>query len=160
MRKLKEKLNAKLSKNGGFTLVEMLIVVAIIAILIAVSIPMFSSTLEKARHGVDAANIRNAISMGTAEYLGSLDPKTEFKDPVTYAYIIKDDDNHQARLEEGTETTANIVKMQCAKADKDKGLTVTVKYDPTSDDGVEVTTNWTISSTGNGHPVHKTPTPA
>ena len=58
MKKLKEKLRAKLSKNGGFTMVEMLIVVAIIAILIAVSIPLVGSTLERAREATDAANER------------------------------------------------------------------------------------------------------
>ena len=50
----------KLSKNGGFTLVEMLIVVAIIAILIAVSIPLINSSLEKARDAADQANERAA----------------------------------------------------------------------------------------------------
>ena len=50
----------KLKKTGGFTLVEMLIVVAIIAILVAVSIPMVTSSLEKAREATDAANLRAA----------------------------------------------------------------------------------------------------
>ena len=59
----------KLGKSGGFTLVEMLIVVAIIAILIAVSIPLISSALEKARHAVDDANRRDAIALGTVMYL-------------------------------------------------------------------------------------------
>lgn len=51
-------LKAKLRKNGGFTLIEMLIVVAIIAILIAISIPLISSALENARESTDAANER------------------------------------------------------------------------------------------------------
>ena len=45
-------------ENKGFTLMEMLIVVAIIAILIAIAIPVFTGQLEKAREATDAANIR------------------------------------------------------------------------------------------------------
>ncbi len=43
----------------GFTLAELLIVVAIIAVLVGISIPIFSSQLEKAREATDAANIRS-----------------------------------------------------------------------------------------------------
>lgn len=43
----------------GFTLAELLIVVAIIAVLVAIAIPIFSSQLEKAREATDAANIRS-----------------------------------------------------------------------------------------------------
>ncbi|MCX4266244.1 MAG: prepilin-type N-terminal cleavage/methylation domain-containing protein, partial [Firmicutes bacterium] len=63
------KLRERLKDQKGFTLVEMLIVVAIIAILIAVSIPMVTSTLENARHAVDRANFRDAAALGTIEYL-------------------------------------------------------------------------------------------
>lgn len=47
----------------GFTLAELLIVVAIIAILVAIAIPVFSSQLERARLAVDHANIRTVQSM-------------------------------------------------------------------------------------------------
>lgn len=69
MNMLKKKLSEKLGKNGGFTLVEMLIVVAIIAILVAVSIPLVSTSLEKARIATDAANERAAKAEILIKYL-------------------------------------------------------------------------------------------
>lgn len=51
----------KLNKKG-FTLAELLIVVAIIAVLVAISIPVFTSQLEKAREATDAANLRAAYA--------------------------------------------------------------------------------------------------
>ena len=52
----------KMKNKKGFTLAELLIVVAIIAVLVAVSIPVFSSQLEKSREVTDAANIRSQYS--------------------------------------------------------------------------------------------------
>lgn len=52
----------KKMNNKGFTLMEMLIVVAIIAVLVAIAIPVFTNQLEKAREATDAANIRSVYA--------------------------------------------------------------------------------------------------
>ena len=59
----------KFRNKKGFTLAELLIVLAIIAILMAIAIPLFSNQLEKARISVDEANARSASSMAQAHYL-------------------------------------------------------------------------------------------
>ena len=59
--------------NKGFTLAELLIVVAIIAVLVAVSIPMFTSQLEKAKTSTDEANERAGKAAAVAAYLSSTD---------------------------------------------------------------------------------------
>lgn len=62
-------LKAKKNSKKGFTLMEMLIVVAIIAILVAVSIPVFTSQLTKAKEATDAANQRAAKAVAASTYL-------------------------------------------------------------------------------------------
>ena len=79
----------KMNKKG-FTLAELLIVVAIIAVLVAISIPIFSAQLEKAKEATDMANIRSAYAEVVAAYLGdsqkheaSVDLKSDKNDYVS-----------------------------------------------------------------------------
>ena len=58
-------------RSRGFTLAELLIVVAIIGVLVAISIPIFTSQLEKSREATDAANIRSHYAQVMAEAISS-----------------------------------------------------------------------------------------
>ncbi len=57
------------SSKKGFTLAELLIVVAIIGVLVGISIPIFTTQLEKSREATDIANMRAAKAAITAKYL-------------------------------------------------------------------------------------------
>lgn len=57
----------KKTNKKGFTLAELLVVVAIIAVLVAIAIPIFTSQLEKAREATDAANLRAAYAEVSAD---------------------------------------------------------------------------------------------
>ena len=67
-------LKNKANNKKGFTLAELLIVVAIIGILVAISFPIFTSQLEKSREATDLANERSAKSAASVLVL---DEKTE-----------------------------------------------------------------------------------
>lgn len=85
-------LKAKLRRDGGFTLVEMLIVVAIIAILVAVSIPMVGTALDKARDATDKANLRAAKAEALILYMNDqMDGKPNTTIQTGWSYDINSD---------------------------------------------------------------------
>ena len=61
----------KKNNKKGFTLAELLIVVAIIAVLTAIAIPVFTTQLEKSREATDQSNVRSAYAEAMAEYLAN-----------------------------------------------------------------------------------------
>ena len=91
----------KMMNKKGFTLMEMLIVVAIIAVLVAIAIPVFNGALTKSKQAADVANIRAAYAewqsamltdnvdapASDTAFLTSADGTTytlNFKDQLTY----------------------------------------------------------------------------
>ena len=63
------KINKRRQHSRGFTLTEMLVVVAIIAVLIAIAVPIYASTLSKFKVATDAANNRTLKAMIMASYM-------------------------------------------------------------------------------------------
>ena len=80
----------KIKNSKGFTLMEMLIVVAIIAVLVAIAIPTFTTSLNKARVATDQANIRSGYASVMAEILmNQYDDATNVTTPTTY-WLLND----------------------------------------------------------------------
>ena len=82
----------------GFTMAELLVAVAIIAVLVAIAIPVFGAQLEKSRQAVDLANVRSAYAaLQISKLEGTLPdgtlPSTSggsgSSSPVTYYYTDK-----------------------------------------------------------------------
>ena len=109
-----------MKKSKGFTLAELLIVVAIIAVLVAISIPIFTTQLEKSRESVDAANIRAAYAEVMNDALINADK------PASQEVALK-------QIQDGWQNTEikDIGGVDVSSLAVTKGGTVVVSYDPT-----------------------------
>lgn len=58
-------------KRKGFTLIEMLVVIAIIAVLVAIIVPTAVSAATKAKAATDAANLRTILGEANVQLVGS-----------------------------------------------------------------------------------------
>lgn len=107
--------------NKGFTLAELLIVVAIIGVLIAIAVPTFSTQLKNAKLAADVSNVRAAYSEAIATDLASGTP--------SYNITI-----NEAVATNGSEVTWNSTNKQIT-VELETGYSKTI---PTGD-GVTVT---------------------
>ena len=57
-------------KKRGFTLIEMLVVIAIIAVLVSVALPVVAKSTTKAKAATDAANMRSVYAIANAILYG------------------------------------------------------------------------------------------
>lgn len=78
----------KLMNKKGFTLMEMLIVIAIIVILVAIAVPSFTSSLNSAKAATDEANLRAAKS---AAQIKAVETKYKTGEHFLYYDLTKGD---------------------------------------------------------------------
>ena len=120
--------------NRGFTLAELLIVVAIIAVLVAIAIPVFTSQLEKSRDATSVSNLR----AGYAEIMTCVIAGTDGQTRVT----------GEAKGGAGTYTVPVVIKSQVANdwSGVDDELPFTAPTDPGSP--ASMTLSLTVDAAG------------
>ena len=77
--------------NYGFTVGELLIAVAIVAVLVAIALPLFTSSLASAKESVDAASCRSARASATTVCLIDHNGNFDKKSPEEWVQIALDD---------------------------------------------------------------------
>lgn len=138
------------NKCNGFTLAELMIVVAIIGVLVAVSMPVFSQQLEKSREATDLANVRAVYAEMRTEAMTASRPY-----PIVKSVKLK---QKQSDWQYYDPITLGSVTHSRSEGDTDhwKGIPgaggeCVISYRP-SDDGLVYT--WSGGSTGSGSTIN------
>lgn len=112
-------------KQNGFTLMEMLIVVAVIAVLAAVAIPTISKSVHRSQEMADVANVRAYYAFLQADYMSTGKCLTGITDDWRYGDEIIYPDGTTIKLKTGwvsviypalndpTATPGYMVTYQC-----------------------------------------------
>lgn len=151
-------------KNKGFTLAELLIVVAIIAILVAISLPLFSSQIAKANLQADQTHVSAAKASAVAEYLD-----TNSHDTITYYFdagIAMVNKNNSEGIVGYGKSTKEPYKTQTGAEDvpvNDDGSKNIIQV-IVGNNGIVMSTSWvpvgTNSNSQGGGSIQPTPSPS
>ena len=124
-----KKLLNRIRNKKGFTLAELLIVVAIIAVLVAIAIPIFTTQLEKSREATDLSNARALYAEVMTFAVGGETDEEKLKSSNTDAKISYSGSTYTAVLNnlkqtgDGWKTNMDGVDLGGVKYEKgnDKG---------------------------------------
>ena len=118
----------KLTNKKGFTLMEMLIVVAIIAVLVAIAIPTFNGALTKSKEAADVANIRAAYAEYQVKAIsGETINDTTWTDLIGKAKLNYNSADHGYSLGTDKKTITYVsTKLDCGNSNNGKTYTWTL----------------------------------
>ena len=151
-----------MKSKKGFTLVELMIVVVIMAILVAVAVPIFSAVTKNARIKTCAANRREIISQLNNYSMGSVDG-VQHTAAKNEQFTITTNKDGNAVLSLDTTAVDYITatkfkelfqKVPCCpvnstKADNSDGGVITVKVKTVTEvSGVDQTASFEVTCTG------------
>lgn len=117
--------------RGGFTLVEVLVVMAIVAILTAITVPSFAGYIDRAKEETYLAEARN-VATGVQIYIseqyaaGTLDRNTLKKDLMEYT--LGDPENALTEILRGSYTNGSqIAGIAAGEGGEFDGMTYEVE---------------------------------
>jgi type IV pilus assembly protein PilA len=91
-------------REGGFTLIELMVVVLIIAILIAIAIPTFLGARTRAQNRAVQANLRNALTVEKSVYTDA----QAYSSDVTATGVLKTGEPSLTFVADGAMTAASV----------------------------------------------------
>jgi prepilin-type N-terminal cleavage/methylation domain-containing protein len=119
-----EKLKNRLAGQEGFTLIEMLVVMQIIAIITVIATPELLSTATQARAATEQSNVSSAISIANEYYLDTVKNST----PNTFGGISGSKLRAEApgvgkNVKAGAKTVSTTNDAYCIQDSEDSGKT-------------------------------------
>lgn len=107
------KVNRKLGRTGGFTLIELMVVVAVVAILAAVAIPSYQEQVRKSRRGQAQADLVE-LAQRAERFHTVNNSYADFWDSVPPAHHVSPRDGGSAFYDLEGEGTANTFVLSAA----------------------------------------------
>ena len=115
-------------RDAGFTLMELLIVIAIVVILVAIAIPVFTAQLDRAKDAADQANGRALYAIVMADYMDDDDHSLQYNydtdSQAPNVVVTSDVDNYPTQTLSFSDRTQHVYVNLSDNSDTPPTVTV------------------------------------